>query len=242
MVNIFAIISQDRVDFMKKLDVLGVSLKERSSKEALKLTEQYLNSGGLNTVVHVSARQLVAAAEDEKQKKHLEAMDLTVFEDQDILKAVHAADGNKPVENGQREYLKELFKRLVKEKCPVYLLAASEEELLRLHEELDKHCAGLTVVGRSIVPPALDTEYANDLVNEINSVAPQVILSVLPFAMQNAFVNENKMLMNASVFLGLPEYGVSGDKPGGFAKFTKYFYKKILKRKLMKYNNEEKTE
>ena len=226
---------------MKKIDILGVTLKDYTLREALRLTDGYLNNGALNTIIYVSKKRLISAAESEEKKKWLEEADLTICGDID-LPDVSSTAGNRVKEIENNEYLKEFLKKITRSRYKVYLLADTNQRLEELRASLLVRQGGMEIAGSGILCLPWTPEDDSMLVNEINDVAPKVIISQLPFELQSGFITRNKMFVNADVILGLLEEGIQADKPGGIWRLTQYAYRKMFKRRVKKYNNQEKAE
>ena len=86
-----------------------------------------------------------------------------------------------------------------------------------------------------------ETCEAADLVNELNDVSPDVILSKLPNVTQQKLICENRRMINASVWIALLyERVVNKKKKVTFGSgLDRIFYKRLFKRKVDKYENEK---
>lgn len=226
---------------MKTINILGITLKHYSLREALRETDKYLKNGALNTVLYVSKKQLMRAAGNEQWKGWLEGADLTVCADSDILSMDETISAKQAKEIENYEYLGELLKRIVRNHRKVFLLADNETHRQTLREVLLHKQGRLDIAGEAVLT---ETETGDDgnLINEINDVAPAVVIAQLPFEELCHFVDRNRMYLNADVILGLPEEGVTEKKPHGVFRLAGYAYRKRFRHKVKKYNHKEKTE
>ena len=104
----------------------------------------------------------------------------------------------------------------------------------------------VNVAGKYIWDEGQDS--ADDLVNELNDVSPDVIISKLPNIVQQQLICENRHMINASVWVALLYERVAKKKNITFgSKLGWLFYKRLFKRKVNQYEvekseNEELTE
>lgn len=223
---------------MKRINLLGITLTDYSLKESLKLSNHYLNNGALNTILVVSTQILVEAGGNLEYKKWIESMDITVCGETDILRATDSASRNrlKEIENG--DFIREFFHRLTWARKKIFLLSSSEQQMEFLKKEILEVQPNLHIVGQYILE---DIATGVDLfINEINDIVPSVIISRIPHPLQEQLVYENKMKMNANVWLALSEHSIIHTKKGmRTSRLTTIFYKNIFKRRVSKYNNEK---
>lgn len=223
---------------MKKINLLGISLTDYSLKESLKLSNQYMNNGALNTISVISTQILVEAAENPQQIEWIESMDLTIWGETDILRAADNATRNRlrEVENG--DFLQEFFHRIARNRKTVYLLSDSEQQLTCLKERVLELQPGLNIVGQyALEDIAAGTD---SFINEINDIVPAVIVSRFPYPLQEQLMYENKMKINANVWIALPEHSVIQTKRGlRSSMILEWFYRKLFYRRVSKYAQKE---
>lgn len=228
---------------MKTINVLGIHLKDYSLKEAVRITEQYMNSGALRTVICVTAGQLVRSAADENIRNWIESADLVVYDDVDIIKKAEGLGGEQSREVQNQEYLDSLFRKMGRSRYGVYLLAESREKLKQLETEVLTVYENLRITGRGVIEGGeLLQEQADGLINDINNVVPRVIIARLTLETERLFLEEHRQKVNASVFLGLSDELKLQSKSGGFGRITRYISRTILKRRVMHYVKKGKTE
>lgn len=234
---------------MRKINILGLNLQDHTLREKMRLAESYLRGGALNTVACVSAKMLMRAGEDAQQKEWLEAMDVIVYCDRDILDAAGITSYNRLREVENNSFLKEFCKKIAREKRIVYLLADTDEAMELLELFLSQQEPALaSPVGKSVLGSE-ETESGTDaVINEINDKAPDVILSFMAYPQQEAFVFCNKNRINADLWLGLQRENLlpCEENKGRWALTKglskKIFLRKIFQRKVQRYENQEKAE
>lgn len=186
---------------MQKINILGMSLTDYSLREAIGITDRFLGSGSLNTILFVSAKILVGAGISEKQKEWIEAADLVVWSDAEIVRQAGITAKGRIHEVENQEYLKEVLKRLERGRKPVYLLAKSEEELEKLEYDLRNAREDMNIVGKGVAGDG-QREW-DDEANRINALAPVAVISRMPFERQAETVENMKNFLNAEIWLAL---------------------------------------
>ena len=227
---------------MRTMDILGIILKDYPLRESLKLTERYMKNGALNVIVYVSQKRLMQASEDEKLKKWIEQADLMLYSDPDVLSGEGTVSKNRQKEIENHEYLHEFLRKAARNRRKIYLLSDSAEHVQTLCESLQESQSGLVLAGQGILSGEGESEEDDRIVNEINDIAPGVIIAQLPFEQCCRFVEQNRRYINADVILELPEEGMEEAKKKGFSGLAGFVYRKLFRHKLKKYNSQEKTE
>lgn len=228
---------------MKEISILGVSIKERSLKESLALTDSFLKNGALNTILYVSAKMLQAADKNPELKDWIESMDMTLCTEPDILRAANAATANRIREVENNAYLKETIRRLSKGRQSIYLLAEKETDLERLKSRLRQNGPVLNIVAENSME-AVDDDMAR-IVNHMNDVAANVIISMIPFPKQERVIVENRNYINSEIWLALPmpeEAYVPKERERFFNRTLKRLYFSKFKKQVIHYKEEIETE
>lgn len=232
-----------QVNSMKTIDVLGICLKDYSLKETIRVTEQYMSSGALRTVICVTAGQLVKAASDEEEKQWIESVDLVVYDDVDIIKKAEGLDGVQTGGAQNQEYLDGLLRRLAKGRYGIYLLAESKEELEALEAQITGVRENLKIKGRGILEGSEPLqEQADSLINDINNVVPKVVIARLALQKERRFLEQHRRKMNASVFLGLSDQINLRKKKRGIGIIRRCVSRIILKKRVKRYMKRGKAE
>ena len=98
---------------MNEINVLGIDLNNYSLKEALVLTETYLEEGPLKTILYVDANMLMLAGSNDEYKECLKKCDLTIIDDEGILEALPKVNDVKIEDIKEEKYTRILLKKLV---------------------------------------------------------------------------------------------------------------------------------
>lgn len=222
---------------MRRVSVLGVELRDYSVKESMKLILQYLNNGSLNTVAFLTTGMLLEAKDDEELKNFIETADMTIPVTTDILTAVGLASRNREKEVESNQFLKELLRRFARERKKIFLLAETEDSLVQMRETLLSIDDRLVFFGSYAYENLTGTEDA--IINEINSVLPDVIISGLTTPRQEKMIYENKMKVNARVWIAVRDADLKTMRAGELKhkKLHTMINKTIFKRVVTKYES-----
>lgn len=217
---------------MQKYTILGLHLYDYGVKEALRNTDRYLNTGALNTIAYISGAILAQASKDEKLKDCLENLDMTVCTEPDILEAAGIAGRNRVHEIDEKVYLRSLLRKLERSRKGVYLLSDTRENLDILREIVLEYQGNLNIRGCGAYEEF--GEQPERLINELNDIVPDVIISRMPCPGDFVLMNDYRTYINAELWISLP-YGTVAwvQNPSVMAKLKrKLNYKKFIRQVL----------
>ncbi len=186
---------------MRKMEVLGIPMKDLTIRESMKKVEQFFADEKVSTIALITMKGLIKAQDSSEIKEWMSSLDMTVAVDVDIL---HAADINyrsriHDVENNV--FISEFLKKLVRQRKTVYLMSQTEESLKKLEGDLLSCEEGLRIVGKAVVD---DLEHDDDFViNDMNMKTPWVLISNLESPKREQFLKENNMKMNVRIWMML---------------------------------------
>ena len=187
--------------------------------------------------MYVTTPMLIMAGENEEEKNEIEAMDMTLCGDADILKVAEIKSVSRLYEVENQVFLKEFLRRLVLGGGKVYLLAESEEEVDSLQGELENIQKDIQIVGKSVIPDG--GEGLEEIINRINDIAPIAVISRFPSGGQEKWMIEAKPFVNAEVWLGISKDMVlNGTKEPFRKKVSDKIYKKIFRRRINRFRDE----
>ncbi|MCI8992143.1 MAG: glycosyltransferase [Eubacterium sp.] len=185
---------------IKKIDILGTCVDNYSVREAISRVEQYLNNNEMKLIETITLKQLSNAAENMQQREAIEALDLSVIGDREILKAAGIHSPQRVQEVQDQHFFKEFMERVIRNEKTIYLLAAEESDQQEFREFLTRHYEKAVVKGSSLI--AEDLSDADAVINDINIEAPDVLLSLLPSPLWEAFILSNRGKLNAKIWYG----------------------------------------
>ena len=197
---------------MRQLTVMGVRLKDFSVRESMRRVTLYLNNAQCNTIDFVTHDVLLMAAGSNELTDRIESMDMAPCTTADILQAGGIISHGREREIESNLMLKGLFRKLAKEKRKVFLLSESEESLTGFASGLKNINEDLVVAGTCIYEEKNGSDDA--VVNDINTVLPDVLLLNLPSPEAERFVSENKERMNVKLVVVLRDLSFKTDGEG----------------------------
>ncbi len=223
---------------MRHMHVLGVELQDYTVREAMRKTEYFFKDGKVRTIVYITTRGLMAAEESPQLREFLGNVDMTVAADSDILRAAGGANRNRIKEIDNDEFMEEFLKKVIRSHRTVYLLAGKQEQLQRLEECLKTYQQNLRIVGRfSLDNLEQDEDY---LINEINGILPDVLISNMDTPLREEFFENNHMKMNTGIWLMLKDEVIHATYGRNlFWKITDRITKTLFRKKVVKYQSQE---
>ena len=218
---------------MQNLNILGVALTDYSLKESLFMLDGFIKGGGLKTILYLTTPMLIMAGEDAAENAAIEAMDMTLCGDADILRVAGIKSASRQYEVDNLVFLKEFLRRLARNGRKVYLLAESEEEVNLLREDLEALQNGIIIGGSSTA-----TDEEDEIINRINDIAPTAVISRMPSKRQEKWMMGAKLLVNAEVWLGISKDMIlDRTKEPLSRKFMDKVYKKIFQSRMNRFND-----
>lgn len=188
---------------MQEIQVLGITLQDYSVREAMKRVDEFYNDVSVNAIGLITSRGILEAGATPEVEEWMKSLDLAVLHDVDVLKAAGNTNASRVKEVREDAFLKEFFRKLVKKKKNVFLLADSKAQLGQLTEIVTGYQERIRVVGTF----ALEELNADDdyLINEINIASPDVVISLLSSPRREIFYKDNHMKIQACIWLMLKE-------------------------------------
>lgn len=223
----------------KKMDLAGVRIDDYSVCQAMRKVEIFLNNECMNTVETVTMKTIVAAGRDETVRECLEKMDLVMAADKEILEMAGIVLPERIREIEEKEFFYEFMKRAVRNHQTFFLLSETEPEMEVFLDFLnDLYGDRIQICGQYVFDNCQGDEA--DIVNEINSVSPKVILSILPTPEQEHFLHRHQGMFNAKVWYGISqEYDVTESNRGLKSWLKKKRYGYQLRQKVQSHENPE---
>lgn len=201
-------------DMERKINVLGVWADNCSAKDAMRACVDYSYTDALNVVEILTADVLVQSKLTDGVKQNIEEADLVLVGDKVILEAAGIKDHQKLQEVEKGVFLKMFLRFLCKSGRRLFLVSDSREELDEFHAFLKEHHPEMLIVGEAVVP---EDESGDDMIlNQINGLEVDCILSELSVGRQEAFIARNRNLLNARIWMR------TGKTPGAGSNFQRF--------------------
>lgn len=213
---------------IKEIIVAGIKLYNYSALENLTQIIKNLESNVFTTIEEVYMKTILLAKEDESVKEALESMDVMVIAETGVLDAVGQATILRRAEIERREFFFQLMKILERNGHTVYVLGETEKEVTEACQYIADEFPRMKVAGAKAIAEFAGAEDA--VINDINMIAPAVIISVLPSPMQERFLKEHKSMLLTKIWYGIGAERIMGARLTFTAKVLKFLRKLILKR------------
>ncbi len=222
-----------------KKELAGVRIDICSLREALHRIEHYVKSEGLHAVESVSMKTIVTAGEDEVVRRCLEDMDLVIPSDKEILMELGVTSIQWLDEAQKHRFAYEALRTVARERHSIYLLTQNREQMDRLCQYMEESFGN----GSGICGDAVWEECEGDterIVNEINAVAPNMLLVMLPTPVQETFLAEHRKMLNIRLWFGIgTENTFVGGKPHPIGFWRKLLAHRKMKRQIQSSKGEE---
>ncbi len=222
---------------IKQIQLLGMTFPNYSLRDELQLAQELLASEKLAIFFTVSMQSLMRVSGSDEEKAFVEQANLLIIEDPEILDVAGIATGQRLREAAEHLFFREFMKRLQRTEARVYLVAAKDATLEQMKGVLTEHCEKLRIEGEYSCEAYPDDH--DRLINEINSVAPDVILSVLPTPMQEEFLIKNRNKLLARVWYSLGEnYSLLTENKGFRFRMQRMIHIGRFKRHVNRYDEQ----
>ena len=219
---------------IKEINVAGIKLDNYSVRESMMMLEKALSSRMFTVIEEVNMKMLLLAKENKVVQEAIETVDMAVIADVDILKAVKEPSFQRKIETEEQAFFFQLMKRLDRNKKSVFLLGKAEEELIIAEEYIKDEFSHILIIGKEILENS--SKGAKErIVNNINALAPDVVISVLPTPLQEEFLVEHKGMISTNLWYGIGQGKFTKQKHSLKTAILKWF----RSRKLMEYISKE---
>ena len=219
---------------MKNINLLGMKLQDRYARESLMLAERFIKKGAARVILYLTTAALLEAAKNDGEKEWIEAADATLWGDTKILEAAEISAKARYNEVEEKEFLNNFLRKMAKNHTAILVISDTEAHAQGLKSELIEMQNGITVVGTMAINDIVGSQ--ENLINEINMIAPIVIIARMPFSMQQRWLENSRQYMNAGIWLGMPEdFSCVNKKEMPVEKVGKRILNVLFSRKVNKY-------
>ena len=216
----------------EKISIFDVEISCIKAKEAMMQAIGFMKGDSVNTIELVSMESLMKEHENPEWKKKVSMQD---------LEAAKTDDARLLRETDNKLFLRMFLKYLQKNHHKIYLLAASQEELVKAEEALARYNQGIRVVGDAVIHledgELTDADRIHGIVNAVNGSEADCILSVLPSPAQEDFIEQNRALIDTRVWIGCGSVLMrSFDDRKMTSRIKRMLVKKVFRYKVEKQN------
>lgn len=223
----------------RKIDVCGMQLDNLSADEAVRAAKGYFGKGRIYTVTYVYADLLKQLVQDESLRQLVQdTTDLTVIGEKAVAEVLEETCMLTDEEMVSQAVANRILQYCTKHQKTVFWLGESEESYEMFRAYADKEFTELRVVGAFAVGDERSIETEDEVVNEINRVFPDVVVSKLPPIYQEQFIARQKSKLNAQIWLGLSAKTLLTSEPLPTSSKIKAMIDKTILRMVVNANKE----
>ena len=171
----------------EKINVFDIELNLLTAKKAMRQVMRYMGGESVSTIELIPMEVLLKGQDDAEWKQALQSVDLLLPSEREILESAEVTD-----QNAIQDLENNTFVR--------FLLTEDEKASKLLKERIETYRKGIQFVGEAVISAQSGSKEA--VINMINGVEPDCILSGLSYPWQEKFIAESKALLNARVWFG----------------------------------------
>ncbi|MCM1105995.1 MAG: WecB/TagA/CpsF family glycosyltransferase [Blautia sp.] len=220
---------------MKVIDVAGIQLDNCTVREAIMCLDREISDQGFHTIEEVNTDTLMLATTNDSVRTALMAMEHTVISEVAVLEAVGADSYQRRREVEHHDFFYELMRRIERNRKKLCLIGGESAKVQKMEELLLARFPRCELVSYALE----DFEgKADSLVNEVNVVTPDVILSILPSPQQEEFLLENKDRLSANLWYGIGSMNPEVQRRGILGLIQRLIRTRKLERQLDSFRQE----
>lgn len=185
---------------IKTINVAGIELDNYTVRETIMNVEKVMSDKGFHTIEEVNMDTLMMAETDAIIRNALETVEHTVIAEKGILAAVGEGTYQRNYEIEHHAFFYEMMKRIERNRRTLFLLGDTAENTGQMYDRIRELYPKCEVVGTAALEECRTA--TDSMVNEINALAPDVILSTLPSPEQEHFLMDNREKLSAGLWYG----------------------------------------
>lgn len=221
----------------KKINVAGIELDNYNVRESMMQIQNHLDTPALYIVEEVTMNTILAAQKDQKVREALEQVMHTIIAEPGILEAVGEKNVHRRYEAEHHGFFYALMKQLESENRKIFLIGEEENEVERIYKLLLEEFPDCQVSDAAALGNYSGT--MDKIVNEINALDVDVVVSILPSPKQEYFLLENKEMLSVRLWYGVDAGSLlkQHNKLGHFLR--RHIYRRQLKEHISNYKKED---
>ena len=222
---------------IKTIDFAGIVLDNYSVRETIMNVEKNMSDQGFHTIEEVNMDTLMQAETDEVIKDALQMAEHTVIAEAGILDAVGAGSYQRRHEIEHHDFFYELMKRIERNHKTLFVIGDSMERVEQMCERISDSYPKCDIVGMEALDECSGATDA--VINEINALAPDVVLSIIPSPQQEHFLMENREKISAELWYGLGKIELGKKRSRLALKIHKLIRTHKLEKQLIRHSDEQ---
>lgn len=190
--------------------ILGVSVDPIEIDKVLHLTNDYINNQCLNVIFFASANSSILAQDSQEFADFVATADLVLPGDKTMEAALFGAQDEKDNPTMLNRYMERLLAKLNNTERSIYLLDEQEDHLFRIVDVIKEKYPKIVVNGTYFIDN--EPENMDLLVNDINTIAPDILVILIENLKLKEFLEQYRAKMNVKLCICLDE--ATEEEPG----------------------------
>lgn len=182
----------------ERIRLLDITVDAASTKSASETTIQYLNEESSNVVYFVNSETLLLLQKNIEWKDSVEESGLILPGTVSVNNSINEVLGKKRDPFFVESYFDAILDYAIEMGYEILLVAEDEEKYISIQENIHEKRPYLTLSGMFLTEKG---ETLDQIVNEINSVAPDILLIALDERKQLELLQKFRNQMNAGLML-----------------------------------------
>ena len=188
---------------MEMIEIMGISVEKCHAEQVIESINDHWNSrDSLSTYGILNMGLLMAAQTDVELKEYIQMLDKAVVDEPEVLKAAGLQDSQLEQEASEHGFFGTLFWLLAHYRNHIFLLGENPEDTEKLCAYIQEKYPQIVIVGKDSLPENGEDQ-ADRLINEMNALSPQAVLSCSKNYELEKFVKRNRKMVNTSVWFSL---------------------------------------
>ncbi len=185
------------------IEIMGISVEKCHAEQVIESINDHWNSrDSLSTYGILNMGLLMAAQTDVELKEYIQMLDKAVVDEPEVLKAAGLQDSQLEQEASEHGFFGTLFWLLAHYRNHIFLLGENPEDTEKLCAYIQEKYPQIVIVGKDSLPENGEDQ-ADRLINEMNALSPQAVLSCSKNYELEKFVKRNRKMVNTSVWFSL---------------------------------------
>ncbi len=187
----------------EKIEIMGISVEKCYAEQVMESINDHWNSrDSLSTYGILNMGLIMAAQKDGELKEYIQMLDKAVVDEPEVLKAAGLQDSELEQEASGHGFFGTLFWLLDHYRNHIFILGENREDTEKLCAYLQEKYPQIVIVGKDSLPENGEDQ-ADRLINEMNAISPQAVLSCSKNYELEKFVKRNRKIVNTSVWFSL---------------------------------------
>lgn len=182
----------------ERVQLLGVSVDIASTKAASDATIEYIEEESSKVIYFLNSETLFLLQENSNWRDIVEESELILPGTTNVNSSINDVLGHKRDPFFFESYLDAVLDYAVEMGCEILLVTENENQFISVQENIHENRPFLTLSGMSLTE---QEESLDHIVNEINSVAPDILLMALEEKKQLELLQKYRSQMNAGMML-----------------------------------------